>query len=89
MRVVYAPDHEEHCPPHELERGYFIEYREKPERLQSILKSISESPLFSVISPKDYGLEPILKIHTKAYVEYLKHSYEKVSFFLIITLLYS
>ncbi len=38
---------------------------------------MNSSPKFEFVPPNDYGLEPILSVHSKDYVEYLQTAYEE------------
>lgn len=54
--------------------GRIDEYPETPSRIQSILEAL-KSHSMDTIAPQDHGLSPILAIHTKVYVDYLREAY--------------
>ncbi|KAJ3218318.1 hypothetical protein HDU67_006090 [Dinochytrium kinnereticum] len=71
MKVVFTEGHRRHDPKHELELGRFVPFKECPARMDSILKAVVGTLTDAVIPPKDHGMEPILRVHTKAYVEWI------------------
>ncbi|KAJ3063794.1 hypothetical protein HDU98_000427 [Podochytrium sp. JEL0797] len=77
MKVLFTPTHATHNPPHELELGHFVPFKESPARIDSILASLlSHSPTpFPILPPVDHGLAPILRVHTKEYVDYFREAY--------------
>ena len=77
MRIFYSDTHLGHSFGHPKEdrdddEGYF----EVPQRVDSILSSLNFTDWAEIISPYDFGEEPILQIHTIKYLEYLKHAYD-------------
>ncbi|RGB27523.1 hypothetical protein C1646_630380 [Rhizophagus diaphanus] len=67
MKVFYSEVCLKHAPKHEIISGNLIDYLE-------YLNSLSN---FDFVSPNDYGLDPILSVHSKDYVEYLQTAYEE------------
>ena len=57
--------------------GNFVEFRESPSRALFILKK-AQTLGMPVKAPQDFGLDPILKIHSKDYNDYLEGAYEQV-----------
>ncbi|KAJ3307054.1 hypothetical protein HDU76_004708 [Blyttiomyces sp. JEL0837] len=79
MKVIYTPTHELHDPPKEIELGYFVPFKESPQRVDNIMESIlGINPDEAVIPPVDHGLDPILTVHSKEYVEYFESAYNNV-----------
>jgi len=77
MRVVYSPDHKRRDAKTELLDGQLVPPFEKPERVETILERVRETGLGEVTSPREFGLEPVLKIHDKAYVNFLQACWEE------------
>jgi acetoin utilization deacetylase AcuC-like enzyme len=75
MRVIYSESHSKHSPINEMVMGNFGAYRESPSRALAILQSCKNNNMV-IIAPIDFGLDPILAIHSKEYVEYLKSAYK-------------
>jgi acetoin utilization deacetylase AcuC-like enzyme len=53
----------------------FDAHLECPERVESILSALQETNWAEIESPADFGLEPILQVHTLKYLEYLRNAY--------------
>jgi acetoin utilization deacetylase AcuC-like enzyme/GNAT superfamily N-acetyltransferase len=63
-----------HVLHHVKERGYF----ERPVRVDAILNAISKTDIFKIIAPREHGENPILKVHDKEYVYYLRSVCAKI-----------
>ena len=50
-------------------------YYEVPDRIDSILDALEDESWSNITAPDDFGLEPIKKIHTVEYLDYLKSAY--------------
>ncbi|CAO3664807.1 unnamed protein product [Rhizopus stolonifer] len=72
MQVVYSEKELLHNPSMEMTCGELKPYVESPQRLVNIKQYIDKNPRFNVIEARDYSLEPILKVHEKDYLEFLK-----------------
>lgn len=72
MKIIYTDQHEQHNPPYEFLSGKITEYFESPRRAEIILSAVQDAALGEVIAPRDFGSEPILAVHTPAYVEHLR-----------------
>lgn len=77
MIAVYSPRHIQHDPPHEFLDGRFIRFTEAPIRAEMIYKALIESQVATIIGPDDFGLQPILDIHSADYVEMLRTIYDR------------
>lgn len=77
MIAVYSPNHLIHDPPHEFLDGRYIRFTEAPIRAEMIYKALRESQIAPIIEPDDFGLDPILAIHTADYVECLRTIYDR------------
>jgi acetoin utilization deacetylase AcuC-like enzyme len=84
IQVIYDPEekHRRHEPMTEFVLGHQMpHYHERPVRHENVLQHLREgmnqqSPggLFKFIpSDKDYGFQPLLRIHSSGYLEYLQH----------------
>lgn len=67
MRCYWDSRQRLHAPKGEFFNGAMHPAEESPARLEAILAAIGPT-----LTPGDHGLEPILKIHGHAYVEFLK-----------------
>jgi acetoin utilization deacetylase AcuC-like enzyme len=60
-----------HQPLLELHNGSWAEYAEKASRAEIILKEFERCQ-----APLDYGLEPIMRVHSAEYVEFLRTAHD-------------
>ncbi|RIA83728.1 Arginase/deacetylase [Glomus cerebriforme] len=80
MKVFYSQVCLKHAPKYEIISGNLIDYLESPSRLIIInehLQNLSSLSKFEFVLPSDYGLEPILSVHSKDYIEYLQTAYKE------------
>lgn len=75
MLAVYSDDHKLHEGKHEFYLGELITPFDHPSRLESIVKSLADSASCKIIPPSKFGLEPILRVHTPEYVDFLKNAF--------------
>lgn len=77
MIVVASPLHERHDPPHEFLEGRLIPYSESPARARIILEALQQAGIGPVVEPGDFGLAPILAVHSAEYVEHMGTIYPR------------
>src|SRR5262245_54899437 len=77
MLTVYSDDHRLHFGQSELVDGKLQPCFEMPSRADTVLARVRQQRLGEVIEPRDFGLEPILRVHDAAYVEFLKGAWER------------
>lgn len=77
MLTVYSDDHRLHHGQSELVDGQLQPCFEMPSRADTVLARVKQQNLGAVIEPKDFGLEPILRIHDAAYVQFLKGAWAR------------
>jgi len=77
MKIIYSPNHRQHDPPFE---GYDDNDAqpsyEKAERADTVYAALKETDWAEFHPPGDFGLEPILAVHSAAYLEYLRLAYQ-------------
>jgi acetoin utilization deacetylase AcuC-like enzyme len=77
MKVFYNPDHQQHDPPFE---GYTPEKLlpafEKAERAEIVHAALQETNWSEIHSSADFGLEPLLAVHSVEYLDYLLSAYD-------------
>ncbi|WP_166266712.1 histone deacetylase family protein [Marinobacter caseinilyticus] len=76
MKTVFSPLHNRRSAKTELDGGVLIEPHEKPSRADTILARVTHQQLGEVIAPTDFGLAPILRVHTAEYVDFLKRCWD-------------
>ncbi len=72
MKTVFSPLHNRRTATTELDGGVLIAPHEKPSRAETILGRVKQEQLGDVLPPEDFGLEPILRVHTPDYVSFLQ-----------------
>ena len=72
MKTVYSPDHKLHHARGEWMNGEMVPAFEMPRRAEIILERVNQVKLGEVIAPKDFGLEPIKRVHADRYVNFLE-----------------
>jgi len=60
-----------HQPALELHNGSWAEYAEKASRAEVILKQFKRCQ-----RPRDHGVEPILRVHSREYVDFLRSAHD-------------
>ena len=72
MKVFYSDTHRKHDPPFEVfDGGLRVPYLENPERMDRILHALRETAWAEIHEPSDFGLEPILAVHDREYLDFL------------------
>ena len=72
MKVYYSEAHRQHEPPFEVfDGGLRTPYMENPDRMDRILNALLQTDWAEIIEPRDFGLDPILAVHDKGYVDFL------------------
>jgi acetoin utilization deacetylase AcuC-like enzyme len=77
--LTFASDaHRRHHPRTPFhDQGRMIDPPEVPERAERIRAAIAESGLGPVVAPESHGLDPILRVHSADYVEFLEHAFTR------------
>ena len=72
MKISYSDAHRKHEPPFELfDGGLRVPYLENPDRMDRILEALRRMDWAEVFEPADFGLDPILAVHDKEYLDFL------------------
>jgi len=75
MKIFYSETHQKHHPPFEIfDGGEKVPNFENPERAEKILSVLSQTSWAEIQAPEDFGLEPILAIHSHDYIEFLRNA---------------
>ena len=70
MITIYSEQHRLRNARTELHGGQLIPPHECPERAQFVLDRVREVALGEVIAPASFGLEPLLRVHDRDFVEF-------------------
>src|SRR5579872_1437829 len=76
MRVFHSSDSVRHDPQQFFRRGVTIAHPESAERYLFLRRSVAEAGFLLCEAP-DHGLEPLLAVHTAAYVEFMSRGWER------------
>lgn len=72
MKIFYSDLHFQHAPTFEVfDGGVRVPTFEMPERAERILTALQKTGWAEIHPPVDFGLEPILAVHDRDYVEFL------------------
>ena len=72
MKTIYNAAHSLHRAEYEFFRGEKVPVFEKPERADWVLAAVRKANLGEVLSPIPHDDAAILKVHSKAYVDFLR-----------------
>jgi acetoin utilization deacetylase AcuC-like enzyme len=76
MKTIYSKDHHLHRIRFEIASGQALPNFETPARADMILSNIEAASLGEIIEPNDFSLEPLLRIHSQDYVEFLAKAWD-------------
>lgn len=72
MKIFYSEEHRKHFPPFEVfDGGKRVPYFENPDRMDRILTALKKTVWAEFIEPTDFGLDPIIAVHDKDYINFL------------------
>ncbi|MEQ7920849.1 hypothetical protein ABQX22_16755 [Xanthomonas sp. WHRI 1810A] len=77
MLTIYSDDHHLHHGRCELIDGKLMPCFEMPSRADHVLQRVKDRDLGEVQAPQDFGLTPIQRVHTQAYLEFFKGAWER------------
>ena len=76
MQIYFHQEQLKHCPLTYFSRGKMREPQEKPQRMHEILAAANKMGL-TVKTAQDFGHQPLLKVHTPGYLNFLKTAYQE------------
>jgi len=79
MQIIYTDKHKLHDTSNVTlwSFGGPVNIEETPARAEIIKAALLDAGLGELHNPEDHGIEPILKVHSADYVDYLKSAYQK------------
>ena len=77
--LTFASDaHRQHHPRQPFhDQGRLIDPPEVPERAERIRAAIVDAGIGPIVAPDEHGLEPVRRVHTADYVEFLEHAFTR------------
>lgn len=67
MKVFFDTRQNGHAPAREMHNGAWMPYSEQPSRAAAILNQLAD-----FCPARDHGIDPVLAVHDRAYVDFLK-----------------
>lgn len=77
MITVYSEEHRKRDAKTELYGGQLIRPFERPSRMDFIVNRIRETGLGEIVAPREFGLDPVLRIHDADYVSFLETAWDE------------
>lgn len=77
MDIIFSPDQLAHHAAAEFNRGKLGPSFEHPGRAETILAAVAASEGGDVSPPEDFGIGPILAVHDRDYVEFLRGVWDR------------
>ena len=78
MKIFYSEEHRKHYPPFEVfDGGIRVPYYENPDRMERILTALKLTDWAEFTEPEDFGLDPILAVHDRAYINFLASCWDE------------
>ena len=77
MITVFSEDHRLHFGKYELIDGHFVTPFECPSRLDRIMDRLEKAKLGKVVPPRDFGLNPIRRVHSQDYIAFMRTAHDK------------
>jgi acetoin utilization deacetylase AcuC-like enzyme len=76
MHTVYSEEHRHQDGNVELFEGKVVKPHEIPRRAEIVLSAVKSERLGDVIEPREFGLDPILAVHDRGLVEFLRDCWQ-------------
>ncbi len=76
MKTIFSPDQLLHAPTKEISDGKLVPANEIPSRAEIVLEHLRKAQLGDVIEPRNFSLQPILKVHDADYVTFLQNFWQ-------------
>jgi acetoin utilization deacetylase AcuC-like enzyme len=78
MLIVASDAHRSHHPREPFhDAGRLVDPPEVPERVDRIVQALAGARIGTPRAPDSFGTEPILRVHTPEYLEFLAHAHER------------
>lgn len=76
MKTIFSPDQLLHVPTKEISDGNLVAANEIPSRAEIVLDHVKRAQYGAILEPKEYSLEPILRVHDADYVRFLQEFWQ-------------
>jgi acetoin utilization deacetylase AcuC-like enzyme len=78
MHIIHSEQHYLHHPRFELLGGKQVELAEIPSRIEWIKQACECKQLGTLLEARDFGIQPILRVHDEAYVAFLRSVWKEM-----------
>ena len=75
MRTFYSDTHRLHHCNAELNEGQLMPCFEMPSRADMVLDRVKHTKLGQILEPDDFGLAPLMRVHSEQYVTFLEYAW--------------
>jgi acetoin utilization deacetylase AcuC-like enzyme len=76
MKIIHSEQHRGHAGAKEMRYDRMIPMSESPERIDMILDALSGAGFDAAVAPQSFGLEPVLAVHDRRFVDFLQTAYD-------------
>lgn len=76
MLTIYSDDHRLHHGKGELNDGELQPCYECPERADQVLAAVRQAQLGDIVTPGEFGLDPVRAVHDARYVDFLQQAWD-------------
>jgi acetoin utilization deacetylase AcuC-like enzyme len=77
MHTIYSEEHRHQDGNAELFEGKMVKPHESPRRAEIVLERVRAQKLGDVVGLHDFGLDPILKVHDRGFVDFLRDCWDE------------
>jgi len=77
MKIIYSEQHYQQSPKLELAGGDLVPSFENPSRAEHVLERVKTVGLGEIITPDEFGIQPLLAVHDAAYVRFLQTAWQE------------
>src|SRR5262245_65495911 len=77
VKTIYTDEHRHQDAKLELIDGKFMPAFEMPRRAQIVIERIRATRLGPVAAPDAFGLDPVLRVHDKGFVQFLRTAWDE------------
>ena len=79
MKTVHSEKHRLHAAREEYIRGKWVPSFEMPRRAELVLEEVKARGLGPVLEPRDFGTEPLLRVHDPDFIGFLSSIWDRWS----------
>jgi acetoin utilization deacetylase AcuC-like enzyme len=77
VKTIYTDEHRHQDGKVELIDGKFVPPFEMPRRAQIVIDRVKATRLGPVAAPENFGLDPVLRVHDKGFVAFLRTAWDE------------